>query len=267
MDKKTCGTEDESRLQLIPPYQYIPLQFMAGVFDALYLKYSIVIMFNSERMRKIIGRTIIPNLVFTSVYFIISRFWILNVLLYLPLVLIQFLVNYYMLLKANSALGKLFNTNNNEKFDLVEKIVDTVSDSLFCNITLVTSTILYHIFRNIGVFNLICEIVYALVYSMIMGYTISLNALIEAGLKLNDRLFFIENHLVYLIGYGAPMTLGYYTLPLVVYFAIQAVLIPLMIVNSKEHFKPQAMLHTIPIVTFLNKLNHLIFETMLNVLK
>ena len=245
-------------------YSIVPIHFLTGILDSIYLKYSIVIMFNSERVRKIIGRTMIPNIGFILTYFVLNKIPVIATILYIPLVITQFIVNYYMLLKANSALGKLF---VNEKISIIDRIIDTVSDSLFCNITLITSTLLYYIFRNIGVFTLICEIIYAIVYSMIIGYTISLNVLIEAGLKFDARLFFIENHLVYIIGYGAPMTLGYYTLPLIVYFAIQSILIPLMIVNSKEHFKPRAMPSSLPILQFLNKFNQTIFEILINTVK
>ena len=102
---------------------------------------------------------------------------------------------------------------------------------------------------------------------MIMGYTIGLNVIIESGHNFESRLFFIENHLVYLIGYGAPITLAYYTLPLVLYFATQSILVPLMIVNSREYFRPKIMPHTFPIITFLNKLNVIIFENAVTIIK
>lgn len=250
----------------IMEYSYIPQQFAAGVLDAVWMKYSIITMIHSERVRRIIGRTLVPNIIFIIIYLLIGLWWFTTMLLYVPLVIIQFLVNYYMLLKANSALGKLFR-GEPKKFDLVEKITDTLSDSVFCNITLVTSTILYHIFRNIGVFKPICEIVYAVVFSMIMGYTISINFLLEAGLDVNSRMLFIESHLLYLIGYGAPLTVGFYTLPLVVYLALQAILVPLMIVNTREYFIPRMMPHSLPVVTWLNQFNGIIFRYTISVVQ
>ena len=211
-------------------------------------------------MRKVLSHTMVPNIVCVIVYLIISQYWILNMIFYVPLVIAQVLINYYMLIKSNSAVAKLFDENQNRKeIDLIEKISDTVSDSLFCNITLVSSTILYYLFRKIGVFKLICEILYGIIYSLIVGYTISLNLLIESGLTFEKRLYFAENNLIYLIGYGMPLTVGYYTLPLIIYFAIQSLLVPLMIINSKKHFKPVGMPLLLPIISLLNKFNNWLF--------
>jgi hypothetical protein len=147
-----------------------------------------------------------------------------------------------------------------KKIDVVDKITDIVTDSIFCNITLVTSTILYVIFRSIGVLVPVCQTMYALIYSIIIGYTMCLNLLIEQGLTFEQRLYFAERHLVYLIGYGLPLTIGYNTLPLVVYFAIQSVLTPLMIINSKQHFRPLPIPGgPIKLITFLNQINKKIF--------
>jgi hypothetical protein len=234
-------------------------QFVAGLIDSLTLKYSIFVTWKSERMRKVLSHIMVPNIICMTVYLIISRYWILNMILYVPLVTIQILVNYYMLIKANSVVAKLFDESHRKEIDLIEKISDTISDLLFCNITLVSSTILYYIFRNIGIFKLICEILYGIIYSLIIGYTSSLNLLVESGLPFEQRLYFAENNLIYLIGYGMPLTVGYYTLPLIIYFAIQSLLVPLMIINSKKHFKPMGMPLSLPIISLLNKFNHWLF--------
>ena len=209
----------------------------------------------------------IPNLLFLLIYTLLQTSWILSTIFYVPFVMIQFLVNYYILLKSRHSLKDLFE-DGRKKIDLVERISDVVTDSIFCNITLITSTILYIIFRSVGVLVPVCQVLYGIIYSTIIGYTISLNLLIEQGLIFEQRLYFAERHLIYLIGYGLPLTIGYNTLPLMVYFAIQSVIIPLMIVNSRQHFKPIPIPGgPIKLISTLNQINRKIFYELLIIIR
>jgi hypothetical protein len=242
---------------------YFVTHLLTGAKDSMYLNYAIIMSWRSKKIQKVLRLTMIPNLAFLVLYLILQFSWVLSTLLYVPLVMIQFLINYYVLLKSRDSLKNLFD-DGRKKIDLVEKITDIVTDSIFCNITLVTSTLLYVIFRSIGVLVPVCQILYALIYSIIIGYTMCLNLLIEQGLTFEQRLDFAERHLVYLIGYGLPLTIGYNTLPLMVYFAIQSVLTPLMIINSKQHFKPIPIPGgPIKLITFLNQINKKIFFELL----
>lgn len=238
---------------------YLLTHLLIGAKDSMYLNYAIIMSWQSKKVQKVLRLTMIPNLIFLVIYLIMQFSWILSTLLYVPLVMVQFLVNYYVLLKSRDSLKNLFD-DGRKNINIIEKITDIVTDSIFCNITLVTSTLLYVIFRSIGVLVPVCQIMYALIYSIIIGYTMCLNLLIEQGLTFEQRLSFTEHHLVYLIGYGLPLTIGYNTLPLVVYFAIQSVLTPLMIINSKQHFNPIPIPGgPIKLITVLNQINKKIF--------
>lgn len=246
---------------------YLATHLFAGARDALRLNYAILMSWRSKKIKKVIRLTLIPNLIFLLIYTILQLSWILSSLLYVPFVMIQFLVNYYILLKSRHSLKDLFD-DGRKKIDLVERISDVVTDSIFCNITLISSTLLYIIFRTTGVFPIVCQVLYGIIYSTIIGYTISLNLLIEQGLVFEQRLYFAERHLIYLIGYGLPLTIGYNTLPLMVYFAVQSVLIPLMIVNSRKYFQPLAIPGgPIKLITTLNQINRKIFYELLIIVR
>lgn len=246
---------------------YLATHLFAGVKDSIYLNYAIVMSWKSKKIQKVLKMTIIPNLIFLLIYLILQFSWVLTLIFYVPLVITQFLVNSYVLLKSRDSLKNLFD-DSRKNIHIMDTMTDIITDSVFCNITLITSTLLYLIFRTIGVLVPVCQVLYALVYSVIIGYTICLNLLIEKGLTFEQRLHFIEEHLVYLIGYGLPLTIGYNTLPLIVYFSIQSILTPLMIINTKQHFQPLKIPGgPIKLITIINQINQKIFQEILILIK
>lgn len=234
---------------------------LIGARDSINLSYAASLLWQSKKIRKVTKLTMIPNLAFLVIYMLL-QFW---TIVYIPLITIQFLVNYFVLLKSRDSLKGLF---GGPQVDIVDYIADIITDSIFCNITLISSTLLYVIFRSIGVLVPVCQVLYALVYSIIIGYTICTPMLVERGLTFEQRLSFVEQHLVYIVGYGLPLTIGYNILPLVVYFALQSVLMPLMIINSRQHFNPLPIPGgPIKLITCIGTINKKIFFELLGVYK
>jgi len=238
-------------------------QFYQGVHDSLNLIYAFKMLFESQKLKNIIKGTALPNLIFVLIYLFLGIHWLFETLLYVPLVMIQFMTNYYLLLKMHLALGNLF-TDNRKEIDLVEKITELVSDAIFCNITIILGQIVALVLHSIGVIDILSYSIPFLVYSTIIGYNTCINILIEQGYVYDNRINFIESHLVYLIGYGLPLTIGYYTLPLVIYFALQSIMIPLMIVNTRQNFHPQPLVGgALPIIHSINYFNKYLLELIL----
>lgn len=238
-------------------YTWYITHLLMGAIDSINLGGAIMLAIRSVKIRKVLKRTLIPNIIFLVIYVLLQYNWYLITIFYTPLIAVQFIINYYILLKSRDTFKELFTFN--QIID-VTFIADIVTDIVFCNITLITSTILYVIFRSIGVLVPVCQLLYTIVYSTVVGYTLCSNLLIEQKLTFDQRLDFIERHLVYIVGYGLPLTIGYNTLSLIVYFAIQSIVMPLMIINSKLHFNPQEVPGgPLKLITFLNNINTKIF--------